>query len=123
MVYADSTFYKSNYLSGKAAIIDTAVFPFFERKAANYIKQNTFNRVSESSPTESVKMCCCELAELYFNEDKELQALSSGIKSEKVGEYSVSYDEKIAITYSYSQRRYDCICDWLLNTGLLYRGV
>ncbi len=122
MAYADYSFYQSNYLSGKTAVIDSTVFSFFERKAENYIRQHTFNRISDST-VDSVKMCCCELTELYFNEDKELQALSSGIKSEKVGEYSVSYDDKIAVTNSYNQKKYACINEWLSNIGLLYCGV
>ena len=61
MNYADFDFYTSEYLCGKEAVIDTASFNFYARKATQKIKQYTFDIVPKDVP-QCVKMCCCEVA-------------------------------------------------------------
>ena len=112
--YATSADYQE-YLSGKEAVIDTASFAFFARKATQLINQQTFGNISEV--TEAIKNCCCEVAESFFKQDQK----SAEITSEKVGNYSVTKNVKTAPEYD--SERTGIIRSWLLDTGLLYRGV
>lgn len=111
--YATSTNYTA-YLSGKEAVIDTASFDFYARKATQLINQQTFGRIVEV--TDEIKSCCCEVAESFYKQDND-----KGITSEKVGNYSVSKNVKTVSDYSCD--RIGIIRDCLLDTGLLYKGV
>ena len=121
MIYADHSFYTASYLVGKEAVIDTASFAYYARKATQIIKQNTFGNINESSIPDEVKMCCCELAEHLFTQ-AELVKSNNGIASEKVGEYSVSYVDVEKAKTTNVEVINSTINSWLLMTGLLYRG-
>lgn len=114
--YADSTYYTDTY---KGAVIDTASFDLYARKATQKIKLHTFGRVSEDNMPEEVKMCCCELAELIYKHEKED---NGNVSSEKVGEHSVSYVDKQKIEEVLRGKCTEIIQNWLAMTGLLYRG-
>lgn len=114
--YADYTYYTGTY---KGAVIDTASFDLYARRATQEIKKYTLNRVDEANILDDVKMCCCELAELLF---KDKQEDTKGITSEKVGEYSVSYVSPEAKEKLVSVSIRSIIYNWLAMTGLLYRG-
>jgi hypothetical protein len=120
IVYADSDFYINEYLLGKKAVIDTASFAFYARKATQFIKKYTFDNVPETVP-EVVKMCCCEVAELIYNSEK--SNISQGIASESVGDLSVSYESSENHTKLLAENIKSVIYSWLTGTGLLYRGV
>jgi hypothetical protein len=114
--YADYAYYASTY---KGAVIDTASFDLYARKATQEIKKYTFNRVDEANISDDVKMCCCEVAEALFKSDQED---TKGVASEKVGEYSVSYVSPEAKEKLLSVSIRSIIYNWLAMTGLLYRG-
>lgn len=114
--YADYAYYTDTY---KGAVIDTASFDLYARRATQIINQHTFGRVQEGNIPEEVKMCCCELAEALFKADKED---TKGIASEKVGEYSVSYVSPEAKEKLLGYFVRSIIYNWLSMTGLLYRG-
>jgi hypothetical protein len=114
--YADYAYYDGTY---KGAVIDTASFDLYARKATQEIKKYTLNRVDEANILDDVKMCCCELAEALFKADQED---TKGVASEKVGEYSVSYVSPEAKEKLLSVSGRSIIYNWLAMTGLLYRG-
>lgn len=113
--YADFEYYTNTY---KGAVLDTASFDLYARKATQEIKKYTFNRIQDSSIPDDAKMCCCELAEYLYKQDK----YDTNVASEKVGEYSVSFvagqtaeDIKLSAIKG-------IIYNWLAMTSLLYRG-
>lgn len=119
--YADENFYKTEYLSGKEAVITTA-FEYYARQASQIIKQHTYGNVSEDNVPECVKMCCCELAELAFR-DESSEAQNGGISSESVQGWSKSFESTEARKTALQNAQKACIYKWLSGTGLLYRGV
>lgn len=121
MIYADSEFYTNEYLCGKEAVIDTASFAFYARKASQFIKLYTFDNIPEDNIPECVKMCCCEIAEQIFTTDK--SPASTGVSSESVGDMSKSYESASNQAENLDKANKDSIQTWLTGTGLLYRGV
>ncbi len=111
--YATQSDYTA-YLSGKEVVIDTASFDFYSRKATQLINTATFGRIVEV--TDEIKMCCCEVAESFYNQDNDERETS-----EKVGSYSVT--KNVKSDSDYSRERTGIIRAYLLDTGLLYRGV
>lgn len=116
--YAEYGFYLNDYLKGREAALNKSDFDFYAVKATKVIEQYTFGRVE--TVTDDVKNCCCELAENMQAEAK--TSGRSGVTSERVGDYSVSYasaaDER-------TERSAECrhiLRLWLGSTGLLYRG-
>lgn len=120
-VYANNEFYINKYLSGRKAVIDTASFDFFARKATHIIKTYTFDNVDETDIPECVKMCCCEIAELIFNNENKVNR--TGITSAKTGDVSYSYESADSQRQALSKNIKSVIYSWFADTGLLYRGV
>lgn len=121
--FADSKYYSETYLSGKEAVIDTASFAFYARKATQEIRRYTGQNVDESNPPECVKMCCCEVAELLYSANQTAATHATGVTSESVGSWSVNYGtaEQNAKTLRGNIR--SAVYRWLTGTGLLYLGV
>ena len=117
--FADHTFYVQDYLCGRAAVIDSGVFPFYANKATAVIRQYTLGNIGEEIP-ESVSMCCCELAELTYAAENSKSA--QGIASEKVGDWSVGYENADSLRQSLPKRMKSVVYSWLADTGLLHRG-
>lgn len=119
-VFADENFYKTKYLCGRKAVIDTA-FNFYARKATQIIINYCGENIDFKIAVDEIKLCCCELAELlYNNEQSDGQC---GILSETVGDMSVSY-ENTEITKQILQKNIrSVVYSYLADTGLLYRGV
>lgn len=112
------TFYTSNYLKGKEAVLDAASFPFWERKAAGVVRKYTFGNINESAPIpEAVQLCVCEVAELLYRQESN----ESKLASERVGEYSVTY--KAQTSAEKSMEAYVVVSNHLATTGLMYCGV
>lgn len=115
--YADYDYYINDYLHGQEAMSKDS-FDFYAVKATKVIERYTFGCVE--TVTDDIKSCCCELAENMQAETK--SAEHSGVTSEKVGDYSVSY---AASADERTERSAECrriLRLWLGNTGLLYRG-
>ncbi len=122
MIYADQEFYTTDYLVGKEAVISAADFLYYAKKASQMIKVSTYGNIDEALPLiEEVKMCCCEVAEQLFKQTQTAKS-DNGIASEKVGEYAVSYVDTEKVKALNTEAINSIICDWLLMTGLLYRG-
>lgn len=120
MLYADYPFYVVEYLRGKEAVIDTASFDFYIRKASQEIKRYTFENIRDEVP-ECVKMCCCELAEKLCTADKNVE--HSGKASESVGAWSVSYESAEQTKQALKKDIKAIVYSWLSGTGLLFAGV
>lgn len=124
MVYADESFYHECYLLGRKPAI-SAGFPFYARQASQVVDQYTFGRLhgleGEAVP-EAVRMCCCELAEAVFRQERQ-QKESGGKTSEKIGTYSVSYGAAQEASNAAAKEQRSIIMKWLAGTGLCYQGV
>ena len=44
-VYADSSFYEREYLSGRTAVIPSSEFGFYARRASNVLRQYTLGNI------------------------------------------------------------------------------
>lgn len=121
-VFADYNFYINKYLSGKNAAVSAADFTMFARKATQKIKIFTGSNVDESSIPECVKMCCCEITELLYKEEK-AKAQNHGVASESVQGWSKAYESTESRTQAVDKAIKNCVYEWFSGTGLLYRGV
>lgn len=114
--YADETYYTDTY---KGSVISADSFDSYARKATLEIRKSTFGNVAEDNIPEEVRMCCCDLAEAIYKSEKSSHA---GLSAEKIGEWSVSYENQANIDAKLKQDTKDIINNWLALTGLLYRG-
>ncbi len=120
--YADFAYYKDTY---KGTVLDAASFDTYARKATQTIRQYTFNRVKDNDIPDDVKMCCCELAEYLSKKEVADQDTEAGIKgliSETTGGHSASYETAEAREQAHNNIIKGIIYNWLVFTGLLYRG-
>lgn len=118
--YADETFYKNKFLSGRKAVVDTA-FAYFARIATQEIKRFTGENVNEYDIPEEVSMCCCEIAEMIFRQEQSSQ--NEGVSSESVQGWSKSYESTENRKQAFDTAVRECVYKWLNGTGLLYRGL
>ena len=122
--YADYAFYVTEFAG---SIIPNEEFQRVITRASVYIKNITFSRVDENNIPEEVKAAACAAAETIYN--TEASSTGSGekeVKSESVGNVSVSYiteqtdgelKEKVL-----QKKMYAAAYPYLVPTGLLYRG-
>lgn len=122
-VYADETFYTDKYLLGRKPVI-SAGFDYYARSVSQIMNNMTFGRIDKLPElTDDIRMCCCELAENCYTNEKERKA-AGGKTSEKNGTYSVTYSEKVLSRYDIDPvDTMHIINKWLSGTGLLYRGI
>ena len=122
--YTTVEYYTDNYLMGRKAVISTADFPFYAQKATQTIKQYTFDNVDETKPfTDEIQRCCCEVAEHLYETEEHNKSKPVGVASEKVGEYSISYESSKVSEDISNKRTRNIIYSWLSDTGYLYKGV
>lgn len=123
-IYADETYYTDSYLLGKAAVIDTAAFSYYARKASLIMDRYTYERLENSvyADTETVKTCCCELAENIYQYETEAEE-NKNVASEKTGDYSVTYADKTSNKATHNTEIRQILTLYLAQTGLLYSGV
>lgn len=120
MNYADYEYYINNY---EGNLIPSKQFNKYAIIASQYIRANTYSNINENAEIiDEVKMCMCEIAENQYKDDL-LTEDNTGISSEKVGDYSVSYESKENRLATIKNQNRNCLRLWLGNTGLLYRGV
>ena len=122
-VYADYTYYTSEYLAGKSAAVTSADFPFYAKQASALIDQYTFGNIDPDNIPDEVKNCCCELVEQAHTADTSQTAQKVGISAESVQGWSISYESSEARETALKTAQSGCIKKWLYNTGLLYSGV
>ena len=119
IIYADFDFYKTQYLCGAKEKITFTDFNFYARKATLEIDRQTFNRIPKDNISENVKMCCCEVAEiLYQNKDVNISVSSESLGDQSTTFYSLEEREK-ATKNSIKK----AVSSWLISSGYLFRGV
>ena len=117
--YADYAFYTDEYLG---RVISTEKdFTYFALRATEIIDSKTFGRIEEA--TDAVKRACCAAADELYTADTAKAKAVSGISSESVDGYSVSYRAYDAKCADESAKRVDgAVKRYLAHTGLMYRG-
>lgn len=126
--YTDYDFYKDTYKG-------TMPKPDFDRlviRASYEVRKNIFNRPITSFE-EEVQLATCSVADLLLKieqlETKKSTTISDKtLKSESVGDYSRTFDTSSAndIEVEISNQKTKIIEEirmYLMDTGLLYRGV
>lgn len=122
MIYADEEFYKDKYLLGRKPVI-SAGFPYYARQASQMIDRYTYNRLTGMTKIpEEVQLCCCELAEAGYRQEK-TEKEASGKTSEKIGTYSASFGSAQEQSEAMIRKQRQIIMKWLEHTGLCYQGV
>ncbi len=117
--YADYAFYTDEYLG--RIITAEKDFAYFAMRATEMIDIKTFGRIEEA--TDAVKRACCAVADELYSSDTARAKASSGISSESVDGYSVSYRAYDAKCADESAKRVDdAVKRYLAHTGLMYRG-
>lgn len=119
--YADFAFYGTSFLGTAIAQAD------FSRLALNasvVIDMLTFDRAAavveaatDTATIEKIQMATCAVAETL----QSVEQSGGSIQSERVGNYSVTYQTQ-APKAETSQAR-DAAKKYLWNTGLMYRGL
>jgi len=123
--YITETDYAGIY---KGQTIDSAKFARFALRASDELDKITFNRVRraglagyDADVQEAIKLATCALAEALSLKDEATEGTGIITTSEKVGPYNYSIDaqsvEKLWSDALKLSRKY------LLQTGLLYRGI
>lgn len=122
-IYADAAFYGDKYLLGRKPVISTG-FNYYARSASRIMNGLTFGRIDKLSElTDDIRMCCCEIAERCYTNEKERKE-AGGKVSEKNGTYSVTFSDKAQTDTEISLSDAGRIVNkWLSQTGLLYRGI
>lgn len=115
--YADFDFYINNYHG--SLIKDEDTFIYNAIQATRYIDSVTFNRIGDNI-TDDVRCACCAACEVYFAASVSPK-VASGVTSEKVGDYSVSYGAAESIN-SRTKKLRNTVKMWLADTGLMFRG-
>lgn len=112
-MYADYAFYKCDF---HGCAISDADFPRLALRASQFLDYFTMNKAKGYTATNAVKNACCAVAEAYQSVEK-VEA-KSGIVSESVGSYAVSYATNVEVRAALA----DAARPYLEFTGLLYRG-
>ncbi len=112
MALCNYSFYLNNYGGGK---VPQDKFKGLSERATAEINAQIYQ---PSCETLEMKMCCCELCDLMYDNQK-----IGGVVSESVGGWSKSYGSQTEQTDNYSRNIQTIINKWLGKTGLLYCGV
>lgn len=121
-MYATYNDYESLY---QGTVLEPTDWPPYAREASALVDQLTYGRLQRNSEvTDPVKMAVCAAVESLFQSDKEVQAVSPGIKSESVGSHSVTYEDANIITARRRAQAIDAINLYLPPWDpLRYAGV
>ncbi len=107
-------FYFNVFCGGKNGVLSRDVFDRFalaaERELSGFVAPDQFGKI----PSETLLVCLCEIAELLFVSEK-----NSGIKSERVDGYSVTFSD--GDEFRGKVRR--IVLQRLGHLGVLFAGV
>ena len=134
MAYADYTYYSGTYMG----TVSEEDFPRLAVRASSYLDYYTRDKAKDNAELDAVKMCCCALVDVYklietakelANKDMTAGLSSDAIQSETVGGYSRTMRSGGEGASSSLQAGLDAkkqlaatAMEYLVNTGLLYRG-
>ena len=120
--YTSFSYYANEYCCGKP-VVESADFHKLLIKAQGIIDMYTFNRLKESAEiVDEVQNCCCELVECINTYENGISEKPSGVSSEKIKNYSVTYESTENMKQRYDKEVTNIVHKWLGRTGLLYRG-
>lgn len=112
MALCNYSFYLNNFGGGK---VPQDKFKGISERATAEI----YSQVNDKCDCFEAKMCCCELSDLIYDNSNK----TSGVSSESVGGWSISYGSPSEQEEIYKQNVTKIIDKWLSKTGLLYCGV
>lgn len=119
------TYYDGTYKTAMGTTtVPEAEFNRYAIKSSNMIRKYTFGNIDESQTIpDEVQYCCCELSEnMYACAVRDADS-SNNVTSEKVGELSVTYADRVNTEAIDMKAQQGIIYTWLADTGLLYCGV
>lgn len=120
--YTSYDYYANEYCGGAPAV-DSTGFRKLLLEAQSLIDMYTFNRLKKMTEYgEEIQNCCCELVEIISEYQERKNENPSNISSEKIKNYSVTYESSENISQRYESDKKKVIFKWLANSGLLYRG-
>lgn len=122
MIKVDNSFYVCQFLQDAERVIPQDEFKGYVNIAMREINAAIFNKEIPPEHENTVKMCCCELAQEIYR-DKVSNKEVAGKTSEKVGSYSVTYESSEALQKQFCANKRRIIHFWLAETGLLFAGV
>ncbi len=125
MIYAYYGDYTDAYFGD---LIPAEDFDRCAARASDYLDQLTMNRaeafVTANPDDMRVKKATCALAEQFYLIGKARATVGDGeIASESVGSHSVSYRSGLDTATQLTAQLKNIAAQYLLSTGLLYRGV
>ena len=125
----DYDYYSDTY---EGSSIPESSFNKYSLKSSTKVNHYTFNRINENNINEKIKNAVCEIAELIFNQESLVTNLENNDKevaSETVGPHSKTYVNKSGyklqriLTKAELEKECYRICyNYVVDTGLMYRG-
>ena len=120
MAYVDYTYYTGTY---GGSTIPTTAFTKYENKAERKVNADTFGEIIEAETyMDDVKKCTCEVAEEFYIFENAKSDNGMVLKSFSNDGESGTFDESFMTEDAVSKRIGKIVKEWLVNTGLLYRG-
>ena len=117
--YADYDFYTDKYLG--RIIPNENDFAYYALRASEIIDNKTFGRINEITP--AVQLACCAAADELYSDASAKAKAASGVSSESVDGYSVSYRAYNTEAEKVAEKRVNAaIKRYLGSTGLMFRG-
>ena len=117
--YADYAFYTDKYLG--RIIPNENDFAYYALRASEIIDNKTFGRINEITP--AVQLACCAAADELYSDASARAKAASGVSSESVDGYSVSYRAYNTEAEKAAEKRANAaIKRYLGSTGLMFRG-
>ena len=117
--YADYAFYTDKYLG--RIIPNENDFAYYALRASEIIDNKTFGRINEITP--AVQLACCAAADELYSDASARAKAASGVSSESVDGYSVSYRAYNTEAEKAAEKRVNAaIKRYLGSTGLMFRG-
>ena len=117
--YADYDFYTDKYLG--RIIPNENDFAYYALRASEIIDNKTFGRINEITP--AVQLACCAAADELYSDASTRAKAASGVSSESVDGYSVSYRAYNTEAEKAAEKRVNAaIKRYLGSTGLMFRG-
>lgn len=124
-MYADYAFYLAGFLHREIGLIPAEEFDRYADRASAEMDYRTMGRIRGALvESETVKKCCCELAEVMYQYDQVVESgggapLASWSNDGESGSYDLS---ATALTPQGHAGRLGGICrKYLLHLGVLYR--
>lgn len=131
MSYVDYKFYKENF---NGASIPEQSFNKLAIEASRKIKCFTFNRITEDTITEDIKLATCSVADTLYKQEQLKNKIQDEkqkeLSSETVGPHSKSYVNKsnlqtqlIKSERELNKTLYQICKEYLSDTDLMYPGI